>query len=98
MRTTSRPREPADVDRRANLNRYLRDHFGFSFEPRIGLHYGPVLVGQLGHPDTIDFRVIGDAVNTASRIEGSNRVHGTRLFGVGFQNLIAKGRKPRIQQ
>lgn len=70
-----------------NLNAYLQDHFGFAFEPRIGLHYGPVLVGQLGHPDKIDFTVIGDAVNTASRIEASNKVHGTRLLA--SEDLVA---------
>lgn len=70
-----------------NLNAYLQDHFGFTFEPRIGLHYGPVLVGQLGHPDSIDFTVIGDAVNTASRIEASNKVHGTRLLA--SEDLVA---------
>jgi class 3 adenylate cyclase/hemoglobin-like flavoprotein len=63
-----------------NLNEYLQDRFGFSFEPRIGLHYGSVVVGQLGHPDNIDFTVIGDAVNTASRIEAANKNHGTSLL------------------
>jgi class 3 adenylate cyclase/hemoglobin-like flavoprotein len=70
-----------------NLNRYLRDHFGFAFEPRIGVHYGPVLVGQLGHPEKMDFTVIGDAVNTASRIEASNKVHGTRFLA--SEDLVA---------
>jgi len=70
-----------------NLNIYLQKHFGFSFEPRIGLHYGSVVVGQLGHPDHSDFTVIGDAVNTASRIEASNKDYGTHLLA--SEDLVA---------
>jgi class 3 adenylate cyclase/hemoglobin-like flavoprotein len=62
------------------LNIYLQEHFGFSFELRIGLHYGRVVVGQIGHPEKVEFTVVGDAVNAASRIEGVNKGHGTQLL------------------
>ncbi|HPA17891.1 MAG TPA: adenylate/guanylate cyclase domain-containing protein [Verrucomicrobiae bacterium] len=79
------------------LNVYLEEHFGFSFRPRIGLHFGRVLVGQLGHPSRMDFTVVGDAVNAASRIEASNKAHGTDMLASGelvepIRGLVHVGR------
>ena len=35
----------------------------------IGLHVGPVIVGQIGHGSAANLTAIGDAVNVASRLE-----------------------------
>jgi adenylate cyclase len=59
------------LDNLAELNPYLRDHFGVEFRMRIGIHFGDVVLGQMGHPKKMQFTAIGDSVNMASRIEAA---------------------------
>ena len=37
---------------------------------RLGLHCGPVVVGNIGAPERMNYTVVGDTVNTAQRMEG----------------------------
>ena len=37
---------------------------------RVGIHTGPVVVGTLGNDLRVEFKAVGDTVNTASRVEG----------------------------
>ncbi len=47
---------------------------------RIGLHAGPIFLGDIGGGDHYEYRPFGDIVNTATRIEGLNKRLGTRIL------------------
>ena len=46
----------------------------------IGLHYGPAVLGDIGDERRVEFAVIGDTVNVASRLEALTRQSGTPLL------------------
>ncbi|MCI0695214.1 adenylate/guanylate cyclase domain-containing protein [candidate division KSB1 bacterium] len=62
------------------LNPYLEMMYNKSFQIRIGVHYGEVVVGTIGVANMKKTAAIGDAVNFASRIEAANKEMGTKFL------------------
>lgn len=46
----------------------------------IGVHYGNVVVGNIGHARRLEYAVLGDTVNVASRLERLTRHAGARVM------------------
>jgi len=62
---------------------------------RIGLHSGAIRLGTVGAGQHLEYRVLGDIVNTASRIEGLNKRLGTRVLAsaetvVGIEGVLTR--------
>jgi adenylate cyclase len=76
---------------------------------RIGAHAGRAMIGNFGSLNRFDYTALGDAVNTASRLEGLNKYFGTRMCVSGalhdlcgaapfrpMGNIILKGKTEGI--
>ena len=62
------------------LNASLRSDLKEPLRMGIGIHAGSAIVGEMGHADAISMTAIGDAVNTASRLEALTKEHGCQLI------------------
>ncbi|HIP78878.1 MAG TPA: adenylate/guanylate cyclase domain-containing protein [Kiloniellaceae bacterium] len=63
----------------------------FSLRFGTGLHFGEVLYGNIGSKTRIDFTVLGQAVNIASRIEGlCSRLGESILFSEAFAERLTE--------
>ncbi len=59
---------------------------------RIGLNTGVAVAGMMGSMKKLNYTIIGDPVNLASRLEGANKQYGTRIM-VSDSTRIAAGDK-----
>lgn len=70
------------------LNQFELKDLGNQFDIGIGLHYGKAYLGHMGHPKHRQFAVIGDPINTASRIQSETKEVEAKILA--SENFIEK--------
>ena len=68
------------VDAALEIAETVRERYGDELRVGIGLNSGRVVVGTVGGGGRLDFTVIGDAVNTAARVEAATRDTGDEVL------------------
>jgi adenylate cyclase len=98
-------------ERLAQLNADMASELPQPLRLGIGIHTGPVIVGDMGYGEATALTAIGDVVNTASRLESLTKEHDcqlvvsadtARLAGLSFDDLpratlVIRGRDQSIE-
>ncbi len=71
------------VNMRRTLQAYNVERLGYKLSPiqvGIGVSFGPVIVGNIGSRNKMDFTLIGDIVNVSSRLEALTKIYGLDIL------------------
>ncbi len=63
---------------------YLNEKWRMAGKPplytRMGIHFGEVIVGNLGSSTRMNYTAIGDAINVTSRLESINKIYNSHII------------------
>nr|WP_316653836.1 adenylate/guanylate cyclase domain-containing protein [uncultured Gellertiella sp.] len=62
-----------------DLNQTFKGELKRPLRVAMGMHGGPAIIGRVGYGETSELTVVGDTVNTASRLEGVAKEHDAQL-------------------
>ncbi len=97
------------LEKLEEINLELKEKYDINLNMGVGIHTGPAYVGNMGSEDLTSYTVIGDTVNTSSRLEGLCSKFGMRIIVSGevvercqlefipVANLRVKGRQTPIE-